>query len=131
MCSFDLWLERAINNLVDNALKFDEHGTAPVEIVVRDGRVTVLDRGPGVDGTDLPHLFDRFFRSVNARSRPGSGLGLSIVREVAQRHGGTVFAEPRPGGGAAIGFTVPVRTGATEAEPDAATEAETGTGAAT
>jgi two-component system sensor histidine kinase MprB len=100
-------IERAINNLVDNALKFDERGQ-PVEIVVREGRVTVLDRGPGVDGADLPHLFDRFFRSVNARSQPGSGLGLAIVRDVAQRHGGTVFAEPREGGGAAIGFTVPV-----------------------
>jgi two-component system sensor histidine kinase MprB len=101
-------IERAMSNLVDNALKFDERGTAPVEIVVRDGRVTVLDRGPGVDDGDLPHLFDRFYRSVNARSRPGSGLGLSIVREVATRHGGTVFAAAREGGGAAIGFTLPV-----------------------
>jgi two-component system sensor histidine kinase MprB len=101
-------IERAVSNLVDNALKFDEHGRAPVEIVVRDGRITVLDRGPGIDSGDLPHLFDRFYRSVNARSRPGSGLGLSIVREVAARHGGTVFASPREGGGAAIGFTLPV-----------------------
>jgi two-component system sensor histidine kinase MprB len=101
-------LERAISNLVDNALKFDEQGLAPVEIVVREGRVTVLDRGPGIVGADLPHLFDRFFRSVNARSRPGSGLGLSIVREVAERHGGTVFAGPRDGGGAEIGFALPV-----------------------
>jgi two-component system sensor histidine kinase MprB len=101
-------LERAISNLVDNALKFDESGEAPIEIVVHEGRVAVLDRGPGVPAEDMPHVFDRFFRSVNARSRPGSGLGLSIVREVAQRHGGTVFAETRPGGGAAIGFTVPV-----------------------
>jgi two-component system, OmpR family, sensor histidine kinase MprB len=107
-------LERAISNLVDNALKFDAHGTAPVEIVVRNGEVTVYDRGPGIKPDDLPHLFDRFFRSVDARSEPGSGLGLSIVREVAQRHGGTVFARPREGGGAAIGFTVPVRVGEPE-----------------
>jgi two-component system sensor histidine kinase MprB len=101
-------LERAISNLVDNALKFDAHGTAPVEIVVRNGEVTVYDRGPGIKPDDLPRVFDRFFRSVDARSEPGSGLGLSIVREVAQRHGGSVFARPREGGGAAIGFTVPV-----------------------
>jgi two-component system sensor histidine kinase MprB len=111
-------LERAISNLVDNALKFDERGSAPVEILVRDGEVTVFDRGPGVKPDDLPHLFDRFFRSVDARSHPGSGLGLSIVREVAQRHGGTVFARPREGGGAAIGFTVPVRAAVREPEPE-------------
>jgi two-component system sensor histidine kinase MprB len=104
-------LERAITNLVDNAVKFDDDGTAPVEVVVHDGRVTVLDRGPGVDAADVPHLFDRFYRSAAARSRPGSGLGLAIVREVAERHGGTVFAGPREGGGAAIGFTVPVADG--------------------
>jgi two-component system sensor histidine kinase MprB len=99
-------LERAVSNLVDNALKFDDNG-APIEIFERDGRITVLDRGPGVDPADAPHLFDRFYRSVAARSRPGSGLGLSIVRDIAERHGGSVFVEARPGGGAAIGFAVP------------------------
>jgi two-component system, OmpR family, sensor histidine kinase MprB len=101
-------IERAMSNLVDNALKFQENGSAPVEIVVRDGTTTVLDRGPGVLPDDIPHLFDRFYRSMNARSRPGSGLGLSIVRDVAERHGGTVFARPRPGGGSEIGFTIPL-----------------------
>jgi two-component system sensor histidine kinase MprB len=109
-------LERAISNLVDNAIKFDPGGSAPVEIVVRNGEVTVYDRGPGINADDLPHLFDRFFRSVDARSQPGSGLGLSIVREVAERHGGSAFARPREGGGAAIGFSVPVRVG--EPEPE-------------
>jgi two-component system sensor histidine kinase MprB len=101
-------IERALSNLVDNALKFQEDGSAPVEIVVRSGTVTVLDRGPGLLPDDIPHLFDRFYRSVKARSRPGSGLGLSIVRDVAERHGGTVFARPRAGGGSEIGFTIPV-----------------------
>jgi two-component system sensor histidine kinase MprB len=101
-------IERAISNLVDNALKFQENSSAPVEVVVRNGAVTVLDRGPGLLPDDIPHLFDRFYRSVNARSRPGSGLGLSIVRDVAERHGGTVFARPRAGGGSEIGFTIPV-----------------------
>ncbi len=100
-------VERAIANLVDNAAKFDAHGAAPIEVVVRDGRVEVRDRGPGIDPADLPHLFDRFYRSVAARSQPGSGLGLSIVRETAESHGGSVFAEQRPGGGAVIGFTLP------------------------
>jgi two-component system sensor histidine kinase MprB len=100
-------IERAISNLVDNALKFDEGGK-PVEIVVEKGAVTVLDRGPGIDPEDQKHVFDRFFRAVGARSQPGSGLGLSIVQEVATRHGGTVFAETREGGGSAIGFRLPL-----------------------
>jgi two-component system, OmpR family, sensor histidine kinase MprB len=126
-------LERAINNLVDNALKFDPQGHEPVEIVVRAGRVTVLDRGPGIAAADLPHVFDRFFRSVDARSSPGSGLGLSIVREVAVRHGGIVFAMARDGGGAAIGFELPVRRAeadeveAVELDAEADAEADTGT----
>jgi len=99
-------LERAMANLVDNAAKFSD-APAPIEVVVRGGRVEVLDRGPGLAAEDLPQVFDRFYRAVTARSRPGSGLGLSIVRGVAESHGGTVFAGNRDGGGAVIGFTVP------------------------
>ncbi len=100
-------LERAVSNLLDNAAKFDESG-APIDVRVRDGRVEVCDRGPGIDAADLPLVFDRFHRAVSARSRPGSGLGLAIVRDVAERHGGTVFAANRPGGGACVGFALPV-----------------------
>ncbi|MGW2232085.1 HAMP domain-containing sensor histidine kinase [Streptomyces formicae] len=99
-------LQRAVTNLLENAAKFDRGGTAPIEIVVEGRRVTVLDRGPGIAADDLAHVFDRFYRAPGARGLPGSGLGLSIVREVATRHGGTVFAEARRGGGAALGFEV-------------------------
>lgn len=105
-------LTRALSNLVENAVKFDERGTAPVEIVVagpaRPGaiRVEVLDRGPGITDHDLARVFDRFYRAADARSLPGSGLGLSIVREVALAHGGAPFAFRRDGGGTVIGFTV-------------------------
>lgn len=111
-------LQRAMSNLVENAAKFDRGGTAPIEIAVtgperarqggRQGaiRVEVLDRGPGVVEGDLLRLFDRFYRAADARSLPGSGLGLSIVREVAIAHGGAPFANRRGGGGAVIGFTV-------------------------
>ncbi len=102
-------LERAVSNLIDNAAKFDDGDASPVEVTVRRGRVTVCDRGPGIDHADLPHVFDRFYRAVPARSRPGSGLGLAIVRDVAEAHGGHVFAEAREGGGACVGFEVPVR----------------------
>ncbi|MGW5866672.1 ATP-binding protein [Streptomyces sp. NPDC055239] len=99
-------LQRAVSNLVDNAAKFDPGGTGPIEITVADGRITVLDRGLGLTAQDRSRVFDRFYRAPAARGLPGSGLGLSIVRKVADAHGGTVFAEERPGGGAAIGFTV-------------------------
>ncbi|MEW2807464.1 HAMP domain-containing sensor histidine kinase [Streptomyces massasporeus] len=105
-------LTRALSNLVENAVKFDQGGRAPVEIVVsgpaRPGRirVEVLDRGPGIADSDLTRVFDRFYRAADARSLPGSGLGLSIVREVALAHGGAPFAFRREGGGTVTGFTV-------------------------
>ncbi|MEU5318872.1 HAMP domain-containing sensor histidine kinase [Streptomyces sp. NPDC021056] len=105
-------LTRAVSNLVENAAKFDRAGRSPIEITVtgpaRPGtvRVEVLDRGPGITEADLIRIFDRFYRAADARSLPGSGLGLSIVREVALAHGGAPFALRRDGGGSAIGFTV-------------------------
>ncbi|MFG3291382.1 ATP-binding protein [Streptomyces sp. NPDC048179] len=105
-------LQRALSNLVENAAKFDRDGKGPIEINVtgpaRPGtvRVEVLDRGPGIADGDLIRIFDRFYRAADARSLPGSGLGLSIVREVAMAHGGAPFAFRREGGGAVIGFTV-------------------------
>ncbi|MEU9455978.1 HAMP domain-containing sensor histidine kinase [Streptomyces sp. NPDC048277] len=105
-------LQRAMSNLVENAAKFDRGGKAPIEINVtgpaRPGtvRVEVLDRGPGIADGDLIRIFDRFYRAADARSLPGSGLGLSIVREVAMAHGGAPFAFRREGGGSVIGFTV-------------------------
>ena len=99
-------VERALSNLLDNAIKFDPDGTEPIQVRVRGGSIEVLDRGPGLDQQDTNRVFDRFYRSSTARALPGSGLGLSIVREVAADHGGTVKAAPRPGGGAVIGFTI-------------------------
>ncbi|OIJ66754.1 sensor histidine kinase [Streptomyces mangrovisoli] len=105
-------LQRAVSNLVENAAKFDRGGHEPIEVSVsgpaRPGlvRVEVLDRGPGVADEDLIRIFDRFYRAADARSLPGSGLGLSIVREVALAHGGAPFAHLRAGGGSVIGFTV-------------------------
>ena len=105
-------LQRALSNLVENAAKFDSICAGPIEIDVsgpaRPGtvRVEVLDRGPGIEDEDLVRVFDRFYRAADARSLPGSGLGLSIVREVALAHGGAPFARRREGGGTVIGFTV-------------------------
>lgn len=100
-------LERAISNPVENSAKFDSEGTAPIEIHIRDGVVEVRDRGPGIAESELAHIFERFYRSPAARGLPGSGLGLSMVHDIAAAHGGTVFAYNREGGGAVIGMRLP------------------------
>jgi two-component system sensor histidine kinase MprB len=91
-------LERAITNLLDNALKFSPPGTE-VGVVVRGADVQILDRGAGIAAADLPHVFDRFYRSTTARGVPGSGLGLAIVEQIAKMHNGSATLEPRAGGG--------------------------------
>jgi two-component system sensor histidine kinase MprB len=111
-------LERAIGNLLENAVKFDGDGSEPVRIHIDRGRVTVSDRGPGIDPADADRVFDRFYRADRARGLPGSGLGLSIVHDVALAHGGTVFAGPRPGGGATVGFLVDPARLLPGSEPD-------------
>jgi two-component system sensor histidine kinase MprB len=134
-------IQIAIRNLLDNAAKFAAPG-APVEVslhAVRDGapvraaeltardgapvraaELTVRDHGPGIAPEDLPHVFDRFYRAPSARAVPGSGLGLAIVRQVAEHHGGTVQAQPAPGGGTLIRFTLP-RNGNPHVADDGAT----------
>jgi two-component system sensor histidine kinase MprB len=90
-------LERAVSNLLDNAIKYSPDG-APIEVSVRGGEVVVADHGPGIADEDLPRVFDRFYRSATARSKPGAGLGLAIVREAAEAHGGTATAESTSSG---------------------------------
>jgi two-component system sensor histidine kinase MprB len=91
-------IERAVSNLLDNAAKWSPPGRE-VEVCVKDGEVTVRDHGPGIAESDLPFVFDRFYRAPSARGKPGSGLGLAIVRQVAEAHGGSVAAERPEGGG--------------------------------
>ena len=94
-------IERAVANLLDNAAKWSPVG-GTVDVTVGGSTVLVRDRGPGIDETDLPHVFDRFYRAPSARGRPGSGLGLAIVKQVAEAHGGTVRAQRADGGGTVI-----------------------------
>jgi two-component system sensor histidine kinase MprB len=99
-------LGRAVTNLLDNAAGWSPpHGV--VTVTLRDGALEVSDEGPGIADVDLPHVFDRFYRSAEARGRPGSGLGLAIVRAAAERHGGTVRAGRSEHGGALLTMTVP------------------------
>ena len=99
-------LERAIDNLVGNATKFSPEGT-PIRILVDGGRLEVHDSGPGIPAEAQPLVFERFFRSDEARAAPGSGLGLAIVKQPVERHGGRVSAATAPTGGAAVGFEIP------------------------
>ena len=92
-------LERAVTNLLDNAVKFSPEG-GTVHVRLADGTLTVSDEGPGIAPEDLPHIFDRFYRSNKARNTPGTGLGLSIVAHTVGAHGGMVGADNVPGGGA-------------------------------
>jgi two-component system sensor histidine kinase MprB len=91
-------LERAIVNILDNAVKFSPGG-GTVDVRLRDGELTVRDHGPGIPTDELPHVFDRFWRSPDARALPGSGLGLSIVARTVQQTGGEVSLLPAEGGG--------------------------------
>jgi len=92
-------LDRAVTNLLDNGAKWSlDDGV--VEVTLRDGELEVRDHGPGIEPEDLPHVFDRFYRSAEARGMPGSGLGLAIVRQVAEAHSATVVASNAPDGGA-------------------------------
>ncbi len=99
-------VERALTNLLDNAAKWSPDG-GTVTMRIAGGVLTVDDEGPGIPADDLPHVFDRFYRASESRGMPGSGLGLSIVRQVAERHGGSVDAEPSPAGGARLSLRLP------------------------
>lgn len=94
-------LERAVTNLLDNAAKWSPPGST-VTVTLDGGVLQVGDEGPGIAPADLPHVFERFYRSAEARSLPGSGLGLAIVRQIVERHGGVVEAGQGPAGGALL-----------------------------
>ncbi|MEV8534768.1 HAMP domain-containing sensor histidine kinase [Streptomyces sp. NPDC051211] len=91
-------LERAVVNVLDNAVKFSPAGGA-VEVALRAGELTVRDHGPGIPAEELPHVFERFWRSPTARALPGSGLGLSIVDRTVRRAGGTAELRAASDGG--------------------------------
>ena len=95
-------LARAVNNLLDNAVALQPAGGDDRRAPRRRRRSTVRDRGPGFADGELEQVFDRFFRGARARERPGSGLGLSIVRQVAETHGGSITAANHAQGGGTV-----------------------------
>jgi two-component system, OmpR family, sensor histidine kinase MprB len=114
-------LRVAVKNLLDNAAKFGPP-EGPIQVRLADGELTVRDHGPGIDPDDLPFIFDRFYRATSSRAAPGAGLGLAVVSEIALGHGGTVTADPAPGGGTVMRFRLPGRRPDPPARDIAATE---------
>ncbi|GAA1981084.1 HAMP domain-containing sensor histidine kinase [Kitasatospora viridis] len=91
-------LERAVMNLLDNAVKYSPPG-GTIDVGLHHGRLTVRDHGPGIPADELQYVFDRFWRSPSSRQLPGSGLGLSIVAQTVQDSGGQVTLGPAQDGG--------------------------------
>jgi histidine kinase len=95
-------------NLLSNAFRHTPGGGAisiAAESRARDILVSVADSGPGIPGDELPKVFERFYKGKSSR---GSGLGLTIARNLVAAHGGEIRAENRPGSGAVLTFTLPV-----------------------
>ena len=105
-------LQQALTNLVDNAIRYcptASEVTISFDIRPTDAAITVADNGPGIDPADQPRIFERFFRTGDARSRSsgGTGLGLAIVKHIAKAHRGSVHLESSPGSGSAFTITLP------------------------
>ena len=99
-------LHRAVTNLLNNADKYSPTDS-PIDVDVTPAGVYVSDAGPGIPAGERAQVFDRFYRRDEDRSKPGSGLGLSIVAGIVERHGGNVAVGESDRGGARVGFTVP------------------------
>jgi two-component system, OmpR family, sensor kinase len=103
-------LSLVVGNLLDNAVKYTPAG-GRVEVRAREAAgevvVEVADTGRGIAAEDLPHIWEELYRSPRARTVPGSGLGLALVRAVVERHGGTVAAESRVGRGTVVRVRLP------------------------
>ena len=106
-------IEQVVGNLVDNAIRHTPSGGEVSLSATRHGdgvRVEVVDTGPGIPPDALPRVFDRLYRADPSRDRDtgGSGLGLTIARQLVEAHGGTIWVESREGSGSRFGFDLPV-----------------------
>lgn len=103
-------LIRVFVNLLDNAIKYTQHGTINVGGSWNNDmiQITIADTGPGIASSDLPHIFDRFYRVDTARSTGGNGLGLAIARDLIRAHAGTIDVQSTFGVGSTFTVTLPI-----------------------
>jgi two-component system sensor histidine kinase KdpD len=104
-------LEQLLTNLLENAVKYSPERTPVAIRARRDGNdfvMEVADRGPGVPPELAQMVFEKFYRAPGRRDGGGAGLGLAICRAIVEAHGGRIWVEPRPGGGAAFRFALPI-----------------------
>jgi two-component system heavy metal sensor histidine kinase CusS len=102
--------ERAVGNLVDNALRFTpEGGSIQITIAEHAGKseVAVSDNGCGIGPEHLPRVFDRFYRADSSRSMTGAGLGLALVKSIVDLHGGSASIQSEVGRGTTVTLSFP------------------------
>ena len=109
-------IELALSNLIDNAIKFTPSGGQVTVRVEREGklvRLSVRDTGCGIEPADRPHIFERFYlgSGVGNSNIPGIGLGLSIVKEIVDLHGGDIEVESEVGEGSTFRVWLPLEKG--------------------
>ena len=115
-------------NLITNAIKFTPEGGAVSVAVTRSGEdvhVAVADTGVGIPEDEVGRLFDRFFRASTTTTQPGTGLGLPIVKTIAEAHGGSVTVESTVGVGSTFVVDLPLQPGAAVPAAEASTEVAT------
>jgi signal transduction histidine kinase len=104
-------IRQILANLLDNAIKFSPD-SAPIRVELRREekrvRLSVIDQGPGISNEDLPHIWERMYRGDKSRSVPGSGLGLSLVKALAEAHGGRIEVSSSVGSGSRFTLILPL-----------------------
>jgi signal transduction histidine kinase len=105
-------LRRMLTNLIDNAVKYGKSAAVAVEDGVTGLQICVRDQGPGIAEAELERVFEPFYRVETSRNRAtgGSGLGLTIARNIARAHGGDLVVKNRAGGGLEAVLTLPRRS---------------------
>jgi signal transduction histidine kinase len=105
-------LEQMVANLLDNAIKFGDHKPIRIDVEATDGkaRLSIRDEGHGISEQDEEYVFDRYWRAKNSWNVGGLGLGLYVVRAIAEAHGGHVTFERNPSGGSTFVLELPVAT---------------------